>query len=81
MRNRHSQNITMQRSVKNPCPIKTSRVAVVYMPDCQGTGEMDKWNYKDLPPNHPERIRIEQMFEKIKPAPKPAVVGKWRNER
>jgi len=81
MRNRHSQNITMQRSVKNPCPIKTSKVSVVYMPDCHGASEVDKWNYKQLPEDHPERMRIEQMFSKIKPADKPSVPGKWRNER
>jgi hypothetical protein len=71
----------MERSVKNPCPIKTSRVAVVYMPECHGASEMEKWNYKDLPEDHPERIRIEKLFDTNKLPEKPNIPGKWRNER
>lgn len=59
-------------------------IDVTFLHEPQGMNEVvtyPAWNYKQLPPNHPERIRIEQMFEKIKPAPRPAVVGKWRNER
>jgi hypothetical protein len=26
-----------------------------------------KWNYKELDANHPERIRIEQIFSRIQP--------------
>lgn len=78
MRNRHTQKITLARSVKNPCPIKTAKI---HEPVGVGVVDYPGWNYKDLPEDHPERIRIEQMFSKIKPAEKPSVPGKWRNER
>lgn len=78
MRNRHSQKSTLSRSVKNPCPIKTS---MVHEPVGVGVVDLGSWNYKDLPEDHPERIRIEKLFDTNKLPEKPNVLGKWRNER
>lgn len=79
MRNRHNQKVTLARSIKNPCPIKT---ATVHEPIGVGVKDLGGWNYKDLPEDHPERIRIEQMFAGIKRIPRSGpTITKWRDNQ
>lgn len=81
MRNRHSQKSTLARSVKNPCPIQTSKVSETHLPKCKGSGDIDKWDYKALPEDDPRRVEIERMFSQLKPMKPLVPANKWRNER